>query len=346
MTTQAAVAPAGADVFLTNVEQHMVELVGRRPGVAATAAADAIAAGGKRLRPLMVFAARPIGSDADQPIVRAAAAIELVHTASLVHDDLLDAAELRRGQPTVAHRHGPTVATAVGDLLFSLAFATLVECRSLAGDHLTLSAVDALAGTARMLAEGEALQAAQHRDLTLTQAAYLTRCERKTGVLFGAALRLGALLAGAASDDVDLLDRYGTRIGIAFQMADDVLDCLPQAAYSTIGKHTGTDVRDGTVTMPLLLAARADSRVATELARELPDVELVLQLVAATDAVERASGCARQLAVDALEMLDDLRGDFDVPLLAAIADRAATDARCSIDRHDAGGDIVDAGGGR
>lgn len=330
MTTRVAVAGPAAETFLQYVDAHMLELVALRPGLAAEAARQSLTAGGKRLRPLMVCAGTPLESHDElirnntgaTPAVRAAAAIELVHTASLMHDDVLDGAERRRNVATVAHLHGIAVATAVGDLLFSLAFETLVALRGDVGEELALAAVARLAQTAQTLAAGEALQAAQYRCTDLSDDDYLSRCEQKTGVLFGTALHLGALLGGAPQHDIELLERYGTRVGLAFQLADDVLDCQPPDAEATLGKRPGVDVRDGTMTLPLLLAARADNDLAAMLCGEAPNVDAVLARVAGTDALEQATDRARDIAASALELLDDLQAGYDLQLLAAIADRA------------------------
>jgi geranylgeranyl pyrophosphate synthase len=315
--------------FLTGVDRHMVELVEARTGVVAAAALDPIRAGGKRLRPLLVRAARPsaLADDDlqahafDSSSIRAAAAVELVHTASLVHDDLLDDAQLRRGEPTVGAASGRAVATAAGDLLFSLAFDTLVQCRKTTDATRVLRAVRVLARASRTLAEGEALQARQQRDPWLAESAYLERCEMKTGVLFEAALQLGAILGGAELDDVDVLGRFGRMVGTAFQLADDVLDCGAPETESTLGKRPGADVRDGTMTMPMLRAVQHEPELADALARPVdPDeVEQLLTRIRATGAVESSRAWAHALRGEAEQLLDVLGDRFDRPALTRVA---------------------------
>jgi geranylgeranyl pyrophosphate synthase len=315
--------------FLAGVERHMVELVETRTGVVTAAALDPIRAGGKRLRPLLVRAARPaalIDDDLqarafESGSIRAAAAVELVHTASLVHDDLLDDAQLRRGEPTVGASSGRAVATAAGDLLFSLAFDTLVQCRETTDATRVLRAVRVLARASRTLAEGEALQARQQRDPWLAESAYLERCEMKTGVLFEAALQLGAILGGAELDDVDVLGRFGRMVGTAFQLADDVLDCGAPETESTLGKRPGADVRDGTMTMPMLRAVQHDPELADALARQVdPDrVERLLARIRATGAVESSRARAHALRGEAEQLLDALGDRFDRPALTRVA---------------------------
>jgi geranylgeranyl pyrophosphate synthase len=206
-----------------------------------------IAAGGKRLRPLLVALAAGDESSAD--VVRAGVAVELVHSATLVHDDVLDAASLRRGVPTVVAAGGREMAVATGDLLFARAFSELAGSRSAA-------AIRILSDASSALARGELLQRADAWRADTPVERYLLRCELKTARLFEAACRLGALAAGGDDDRQDRLAAFARRIGLAFQVLDDVLDVSGPAERT--GKHRGTDLLDGTVTLPLLLArARA-----------------------------------------------------------------------------------------
>ncbi len=215
------------------------------PGVVAAVGADALAAGGKRLRPLLAFLSAP--EDA-RPPVAAGVAVELVHMATLVHDDLIDGAQVRRGHAAAWAAHGEGAARATGDYLFARAFAEL--CRE--GDA---RAVAVLADAALALARGEAMQRRQQHDPDTTVEAYLERCALKTGKLFEAACLLGS---GGT------LARFGLNLGIAFQIADDILDCAGDTIET--GKIAGTDLREGTPTLPLLLAARADDAVRAALA--------------------------------------------------------------------------------
>jgi geranylgeranyl pyrophosphate synthase len=192
--------------------------------------------------------------------------------ATLVHDDLIDRAHFRRGMPAAWSAHGPRAARATGDYLFARAFAELTAT----GDA---QAVGILADATLCLARGEALQRTQTRDPATTVDAYLERCGLKTGKLFEAACRLGG---GSAE--------YGLALGIAFQIADDVLDC--SGVPIEPGKIAGTDLRDGTPTLPLLLAAQKDDVVRTALAGG--PLEGALVRVAASDALERS----REVALD------------------------------------------------
>lgn len=313
---------AGAHTFLAAVELRMVELLERRSGPVSAAAQAAVAAGGKRLRPLLVLAGVPLAAASPDlsGAVKAAAAVEFVHTASLVHDDVLDRAVVRRGQATTVRQHGHAVAVAAGDLLFSLAFASLVDSD---GEERTQRAVSLLAHAARMLAEGEALQSSQEGDTDIDLDQYLRRCELKTGVLFGVALALGAVQSGASQPDVSVLQRVGTQIGVAFQLTDDLLDCTGSA--QSLGKQPGADVRDGTMTMPLLLGARRDHRVRELLRAGTSDaatVEHLLERVASTGALDDTRQAAFDMVRSAIASVGEVGPEYDLVRLREIAWRA------------------------
>lgn len=326
---EALLGSEGSSTFLGDVDRHMLELVDARPGPVSAAARRPIGAGGKRLRPLLLRAARPraLDLDAQQSMefdscsIRAAAAVELIHTASLVHDDLLDGAEVRRGIPTVGATSGRDVAVAAGDLLFSLSFATLVQCRAATEPVRVLRATRVLARAARTLAEGEAMQARQVRDPHLPEDAYLERCSAKTGVLFEAALQLGAILGGASAGDVDVLGRFGRTIGTAFQVADDVLDCGTPDTEEVLGKQPGADLRDGTMTLPMLRAVQVDPSLADELAAEVgaAEVEQLLERIRATGAVESSRHAAHELRASGEAMLEALGDRFERAPLRRVA---------------------------
>ncbi|MGH2986946.1 MAG: polyprenyl synthetase family protein, partial [Solirubrobacterales bacterium] len=243
-------------------------------------------AGGKRLRPMLVLlCAGERGGEAE---VRSAAAIELVHMATLVHDDVLDDAPLRRGAPTVVARAGRDAAAAVGDLLFSRAFAELAG-----GDSGAERRVRLLACASVALAEGEL---AQRRDAFRTGIAaerYLERCRLKTARLFECACVIGTdREPGDGDGESDALTTFGGEIGLAFQLLDDVLDVAGPAERT--GKARGTDLLDGTVTLPLILAREHDPSLA--------DLDLrALDHAAAEAACDRiaASGVLDEVRADA-----------------------------------------------
>jgi geranylgeranyl pyrophosphate synthase len=282
MTALAAVkATPGLDAYMDALEERLRETVASHPGTVASAGADALAAGGKRLRPLLVFLASPEGAD---PLA-AGVAVELVHMASLVHDDLIDRAALRRGRETAWKTHGSVGARATGDYLYARAFSELAET----GDS---DGVRVLADAALALVRGEALQHAQARKPETTEGEYLRRCTLKTAELFRAACLLG-------SRD-EALGRFGLALGIAFQITDDILDCTGTTIET--GKLAGNDLREGTPTLPLILAAREDSYVRDALAGGPLDGALVR--VAQTGALEQAREVALRYADEARQHLD------------------------------------------
>lgn len=299
-----AVLRAGGEhlgAAMERVEQRLSQLAANHGATLAEHATATIAAGGKRLRPLLVFLAageaEPAGPAFDR-LVRAAAAVELIHSASLVHDDVLDGAPLRRGEPTVVARAGRVVATATGDLLFSRAFAELA-----AGGEL--EDVRALSAASSALAAGELLQRADAWNAAVPLDRYLRRCELKTGSLFEAACRLGALATDGPADE---LAAFGRRIGLAFQLLDDVLDVSGPA--SRTGKARGTDLLDGTVTLPLILARETDPALgAIDLRREIrtaAEAEALCDRIAATGALDQARSRALSVVDEAGAVLPAL----------------------------------------
>jgi geranylgeranyl pyrophosphate synthase len=260
-------------------------------------AGETIAAGGKRLRPLLVFLAAGVPPPETDGLVRAAVAVELVHSASLVHDDVLDRAALRRGRPSVMAAGGREQATATGDLLFARAFAELAGGGS-------ADAVRSLSRASLSLARGELMQRADAWSADVTLPRYLERCRLKTGVLFRAACELGAIEGGGA---VDGLGAFGERIGIAFQILDDVLDITGPPERT--GKPQGTDLLDGTVTLPLILARERDPELeALDLraVRTPAEAVAVCGRLGTTGALTVAREHALELVAEAKRMLPSL----------------------------------------
>ncbi len=214
-----------------------------------------IGAGGKRLRPLLtVAAARAVGGGLDR-IGRAhklAAAVEFIHTATLLHDDVVDASRLRRGRPAAHLIWGAPQSVLVGDFLFARAFELMVETE-------LPEALRIIARASRVIAEGEVLQMTRAHDLALSKATYLEIITAKTAELFAAAAEAGAVSAGAEPSEAAALRLYGVKLGLAFQLADDALDY--GGVTETLGKNAGDDFREGKATLPLLLAmARSGPR--------------------------------------------------------------------------------------
>jgi geranylgeranyl pyrophosphate synthase len=288
----------GLDLYLEELEEQLESTVRAHQGLVSAVSRDALSAGGKRLRPLLVFFATPRD---ESPSVAAGVAVELVHMATLVHDDLIDRAHFRRGKAAAWSVYGADAARATGDYLFARAFAELTAT----GDA---EAVASLADATLRLARGEALQRSQTHDPSTPVEAYIERCALKTGALFEAACKLG----GGSGE-------YGVALGVAFQIADDVLDC----AGSTIetGTIAGTDLRDGTPTLPLLLAAAEDDVVRAALAGG-GSLEGALVRVAATGALDRSREVALDYAARARDCLNgELHRDELESLTHAVVNR-------------------------
>jgi geranylgeranyl pyrophosphate synthase len=308
----------GLSAYVDAVESALEESVGwAGESAVGGAGSETLRSGGKRLRPMLVYLSAPVGGRGGPGLVAAGCAVELIHMATLVHDDQLDAAPLRRGRPTVWAAHGVDAARATGDYLFARAFAGL--CAT--GD---MAAVSTLSDACLALARGEVLQRAQSGDPATTPDQYLERCRLKTGRLFAAAAMLGARFGGLPGDDVARLGAFATALGLAFQIVDDVLDC--DGRPDTTGKPLGTDLLDGTITLPLILGARRDPAVAGVIARGAApeDVLPTLARVARAGAVTDARAEAERHADEALAHLAVLDGGLDTGALAAVV-RGAVD---------------------
>jgi geranylgeranyl pyrophosphate synthase len=308
---------AAVRASMEEVEQRLPELTGRHGPELAAASAGTLAAGGKRLRPLLVFICgqAAAGSASGPALVNAGAAVELIHMATLVHDDVVDGAALRRGRPTVVATSGRPVATASGDFLFSRAFALLAA-------NADEAQVSVLSDACLDLARGELAQRKDTFATGIDVDRYLYRCGLKTASLFRAACRLGALAAGGGSDSADVLDRFGHGIGLAFQILDDVLDVAGPAQRT--GKERGTDLLEGTTTLPLIVAAGSDPELRELDLRSLESreqAESICDRIVATGAVEESRRIATDLVGDAKASLGEALDREPAELLELVADR-------------------------
>lgn len=317
---------AGLRRRMQRTELHLARVTAEA-GAPLAAVLPTVVAGGKRLRPLLVLLAAESaggptsGPDGEARLVRAAAAVELVHSATLVHDDLIDGALLRRGQPTVAAAAGRRVAVATGDLLFSRAFAELA--RNDDPDQLR-----ALSQASSALAQGELLQREDAYAADVALERYLLRCELKTAALFEAACQLGALIAAQGSPALAAaLGAFARRVGLAFQMLDDVLDV--SGPVERTGKARGTDLLDGTVTLPLILARERDGELAAFDLTSLGEAgdagsarraEELCERIAATGALEEARERALAVVAEAKAALPAILPDGRSTLLGLVAD--------------------------
>lgn len=289
---------------LGEVEELLRESIAAHGELLREDAAATLDAGGKRLRPMLVLLCA--GPERSAEALRSAAAIELVHMATLVHDDVLDDAPLRRGLPTVAATSGRQRATSTGDLLFSRAFALLADV----GDS---AAVALLADASVALARGELAQRRDAFDLSITEERYLERCRLKTARLFECACLLGS--------GGERLREFGAGIGLAFQLLDDVLDV--SGPPERTGKARGTDLLDGTITLPLIEAAASDPTIREVDLQSLDPAaaETLCDRIEATGALERVRARALEMVAAAKQALDQTGfAPEQRQLLALVAD--------------------------
>ncbi len=275
-----------------------------------------IAAGGKRLRPmLLLLAARALGhsgADAHQ----LAAVVEFIHTATLLHDDVVDESDLRRGRKTANALFGNAASVLVGDFLYSRSFQLMVELER-------LPVMKVLADTTNAIAEGEVLQLLHIRNPDTDEPAYLKVIERKTAVLFAAATRLGAFLAGADDIVQQRLHDYGMALGYAFQIADDVLDY--SADEATLGKHLGDDLAEGKATLPLIHAIQHSGPGVRDRLRAIVEngdgdaMPEVLAAINATGGLEYSRRRAETYAAAAEAALDGLDENDAIAALRGLA---------------------------
>lgn len=307
---------------LADVDARLNELVGSSDPRAAEPGLITVGAGGKRLRPLLVLVCGAVDRAGDEQrlaLVRAAVAVELVHTAGLVHDDVLDDAALRRGRPTIYASHGRDVAVTTGDLLFALAFEELTR-------NQDPRQITALSDATYGLVRGELVQREDAWNPSVPRERYLLRCQLKTSCLFEGAARLGAYAGGRAELAPVLFD-FGTKLGLAFQMADDVLDVV--AATTQTGKTRGADLLDGTVTLPLIIAAERDPTLKDLDLRAIRTPEqaaAVCDRIAATGAPEAVIAEAREQVAAAKALLEGQVDANEFEMFASIADQAVARA--------------------
>ena len=262
-----------------------------------------VGAGGKRLRPMLLLLAAGAldhrGPDAHQ----LAAVVEFIHTATLLHDDVVDESDLRRGRRTANAVWGNAASVLVGDFLYSRSFQLMVEL-----DRMEVMRI--LADTTNRIAEGEVLQLLHVRNPDTDEAAYLRVIERKTAVLFAAATRLGALLAGADACTCDAMHDYGLNLGYAFQIADDVLDYAADA--DALGKNLGDDLAEGKATLPLIRAIALSEGATRDRLRSALEhgdgsaMPEVLAAIHATGGLDYSRDRARGYAQAAQQALDGL----------------------------------------
>lgn len=264
-----------------------------------------VAAGGKRLRPILVLLSGFSCDYRERPLYELAAVIEFLHTATLLHDDVIDVSELRRGRPTANANWGNASSILVGDFLYSRAFQMLVSLGN-------IKIMDILSNATNLIAEGEVLQLTKTGDPSTSETEYLSVIEYKTATLFAAAAQTGAVLAGADDSHERALRRYGLNMGMAFQLMDDVLDYRGNA--TSLGKNVGDDLAEGKPTLPLIETMRSGDGTARAMVQQAITEKSSTELAAIVAAVEacgaldftvaQANGFTRQ-ARAALDELPD-----------------------------------------
>lgn len=225
----------------TEIAKHMQSAADLIPAISD----HLIGAGGKRLRPLLTLSAAKLAGYQGKDDVTMAAAVEYMHTATLLHDDVVDDSDMRRGKPTARKLWGNQASVLVGDFLLGQAFRMMVAAKS-------LDALEILSRAAAIIAEGEVMQLAAMNNPQTSEDKYLQIIDAKTAALFAAASEVGGVIAGASRTEIDALSAYGRNLGIAFQLIDDALDY--GSIGDVLGKDIGEDFREGKVTLPVILA--------------------------------------------------------------------------------------------
>jgi octaprenyl-diphosphate synthase len=287
---------------LERVNQLIVERMQSPVGLIRQLAGHIVASGGKRLRPMLTLGCARLCGYSGGRHVALAAAVEFIHTATLLHDDVVDASDLRRGRDTANAVWGNKPAILVGDFLFSRSFELMVANGS-------LRVLEILSRASSIIAEGEVLQLMTQNDLQTTEDSYLEVIQAKTAELFAAASRIGAVLAERPCEEEEALDRFGRNLGIAFQLVDDMLDF--SARQAELGKSIGDDFRDGKITLPILVAfARGDEeerafwrRAVEDMDQRGGDLERAIALVERRGALAETLVRARAYSAAAIDSL-------------------------------------------
>ena len=296
------------DADMKRVNQVIIDNMHSEVALIPQLASHLVAAGGKRMRPMLTLASAQLcGYQGGTSAVDLAACVEFIHTATLLHDDVVDESLLRRGQASANALFGNEASVLVGDFLFARAFVVMVRNGS-------LKVLDILAKASAVIAEGEVLQLSTANDMATTEEAYLEVITAKTAALFGAASQIGAVIANRSAEDEEALRLYGIYLGTAFQLIDDVLDY--SAHQATLGKTVGDDFRDGKVTLPVIISyAKGDDaekafwrRCMEDQDFQDGDLDRAQELIRKYDALSASMDRARefgQLAIDTLTRFDD-----------------------------------------
>jgi octaprenyl-diphosphate synthase len=284
-----------------------------------------ISAGGKRLRPALLLLMSGALGYTQSHKYQLAAVVEFIHTATLLHDDVVDESSMRRGRPTANQAFGNAASVLVGDFLYSRAFQMMVECGS-------MRVMSILAEATNVIAEGEVLQLMNMHDASLSEQAYLNVIRSKTAKLFEASARLAAVLAGSTAAIEEACASYGQALGTAFQVIDDALDYEGDA--SRMGKNLGDDLREGKVTLPLIVAMQRATPSEASLIRQVIEqpqaqtldrqLKSILAIIRRTEALQATHAAAHAESQRAIKTLDGLPDSIYKTALLKLAQLSLT----------------------
>lgn len=290
-----------------NIEEQLIQQIGEH----------IVKSGGKRIRPLLVLlTAKALGS-LNEEHIKLAAIVEYIHTVTLLHDDVVDASELRHGKKTANFIWGNEASILVGDFLYSRAFQMMAELNN-------LSVIKVFADTTNKIAAGEVLQLSYRQNIQTNEATYMKIIHGKTGALFEASTHLSAILSQSTLTEQKNLANYGLHLGIAFQIVDDILDY--EGKESALGKHIGDDFSEGKLTLPLIHAIQHSHPDQVQLIEEaiihknLNNLHLILDIIQTTGSLEYAKQKAKEQTLIAKEALNGLPSSIYQEALVAIAD--------------------------
>lgn len=284
---------------LSLVDEYLLEVVDEATDYIRVACRKVIGAGGKRLRPLLLLTAALNGKYDLDTLIPASAAVEMLHVSSLVHDDILDEASLRRGVPTINSLLGRRVALATGDYLFAKTFEVLASLNN-------PGIIELMAQAALALSQGELAQQDMAGWVETTEMSYLRRIRDKTAILFSTACQMGGLLAGVNNTLQEDLRVYGESLGMAFQIFDDILDV--RGSSEKMGKPVGLDLKEGIVTLPVIYALEEThyddriTRVIEGKSTRDKDIERAIEVIKGTKGIERALESAKNYIRVALSL--------------------------------------------
>ena len=326
MASQQAGLPATArEIF--DLVQDDLDQVERQIGLESIASVDAVttigrylqSGGGKRLRPILVLLSTRLVGNVSEGAIRMAAVVEMIHAATLVHDDVIDTAKTRRGRPSPNAIWGNHTCVLAGDWLYMQAFQLALRERNF---HV----LDLLIGLTQMMVEGELLQLERLKRIDVSEADYMELIHRKTAALFSACARLGAVTGGASEHVETRLGEFAWNLGMAFQLVDDLLDFTSRE--SVLGKPVGNDLREGKVTLPLIYALSSATKqeraaVDTVLAQASYDAipfSAILHIIERNGGIERARERAQQFTEKAREIIAEFPDSPHQRALAAVAE--------------------------